>query len=78
MAQEVVFDTEGDCDTRRTADDAEFMTSISGASAAYKAVTTCWVKESRARNDGKFTFIILPGADYSGETVETFDESNYV
>lgn len=72
MGYEVVFDTEQDAVERLVKDNLTFSNSLFNNS-----ITTLWCNAPQQRLDGKWTYPILPQADYTGFVIEEYNPSNY-
>ena len=85
MYNEIVFDTQAEADTQQALDYQFLMDNVGCAQCtgglcpqcqSYKDQTTQWA-EPRQRLDGKWAYRECVGQDYTGMTVEPYDENNY-
>ena len=69
---EVVFNTLAEANTLQSRDYLLFI----GNTNVQSRVTTAWAKPCQ-RIDGKWAYPCLDGADYTGYTIEEYNDSNY-
>ena len=74
MNEEVVFDTEAEAEARQALDLADHL-AVHNTN-PYASQTTRWAVP-RQRLDGKWAYATCPDSDYTGLTVEVYNENNY-
>lgn len=70
----VVFSTKEEADVLQERDYQHFISLSNDIN--YERTTTAWATP-RQRTDGKWAYPCLDGADYTGYTVELYNETNY-
>jgi hypothetical protein len=71
MIQEVVFDTLAEANAKQEADYLVFCGGVTEG-----RTTTAWAIP-RQRIDGKWAYPVYEPSDYTGYTVEEYNENNY-
>ena len=70
----VVFSTKEEADVLQERDYQHFISLSNDIN--YERVTTAW-DIPKQKTNGDWTYLTYPPADYTGYTVETYNEANY-
>ncbi len=70
----VVFNTKAEADALQERDYAQFISLSSDVD--YERTTTAW-DIPKQKTNGDWTYLTYPPADYTGYTLEEYDEDNY-